>query len=113
LQRLIDSSAPAMAGCTLPSTIVSTPITLVNAQGNPWCGGGTWTLTLAVTPKGSSISASSFSSLDALQRAQLNGGQVEVKAVGSVALLAGLNTGSPLLKLYQIGVQGDAIMAVL
>jgi len=106
LQRLIDSSAPAMGGCTLPTTVTSTPVTFT-------CGGGSWTLTLAVTPSGSSTSVSSFSALTAAQQAQLNGGQVEVKAVGSVSLLAGLNAGSPLLSLYQITVQGDAIMAVL
>jgi Flp pilus assembly protein TadG len=106
LQRLIDSSAPAMAGCTLPSTVTSTPVTFT-------CGGGTWTLTLAVTPNGSSTSVSSFSALTAAQKAQMNGGQVEVKAIGSVSLLAGLNTGSSPLSLYNIAVQGDAIMAVL
>jgi len=106
LQRLVDSSAPAMAGCTLPSPITSTPVTFT-------CGGGSWTLTLAVTPNGSATSVSSFSALTAAQQAQMNGGQVEVKAVGSVSLLAGLNTGSSLLSLYHISVQGDAIMAVL
>jgi hypothetical protein len=56
---------------------------------------------------------SSFSALTAAQKTQMNGGQVEVKAVGSVSLLAGLNTGSTPLSLYNIAVQGDAIMAVL
>ncbi len=106
LQRLIESSAPAMVGCTLPSTVTSTPVTFT-------CGGGSWTLTLAVTPNGSATSVSSFSALTAAQAAQLNGGQVEVKAVGSVSLLAGLSLGSPLLSLYQVSVQGDAIMAIL
>ena len=89
-----------------PSPTTSTPVTFT-------CGGGSWTLTLAVTPNGSATSVSSFSALTAAQQAQMNGGQVEVKAVGSVSLLAGLNTGSSLLSLYHISVQGDAIMAVL
>ena len=66
-------------------------------------------MTLAVTPNGSATSVASFSALTAAQQAQMNGGQVEVKAVGSVSLLAGLNTGSSLLSLYHIAVQGDAI----
>jgi Flp pilus assembly protein TadG len=106
LQRAIDASAPAMAGCTLPATVTSTPVILS-------CGGGTWTLTMTVTPNGSGTSATSLANLTTAQRAQMNGGQIEVKTVGSVSMLAGLNTGSPLLNLYGVTVQGDAIMAVL
>jgi hypothetical protein len=114
LQRLIDGSLPALAGCALPTPITSTPVILVNpATSQPPCGGGTWTLTLAITPNGSATSRSSFSALSAAELAQLNGGSIEVQAVGAVALLAGLNTGSVGLTLPQIRVQGDAVMVVL
>jgi Flp pilus assembly protein TadG len=106
LQRAIDASAPALAGCTLPGTVTSTPVTFS-------CGGGSWTLTMAVTPSGSATSESSLANLTAAEKLQMNGGQVEVKTIGQVSLLAGLNTGAPLFNLYQITVQGDAIMAVL
>jgi hypothetical protein len=116
LQRLIDSASPAMTGCVLPKPLPnpSTPVILLNPVTNlPPCGGGIWTLTLAITPNGSSTSKPSFSALSTAELGQLNGGTAKVRAVGAVSLLAGLNTGSPGLALYQVGVQGDAVMVVL
>jgi Flp pilus assembly protein TadG len=107
LQRLIDSSAPAMAGCTLPASITSTPVSLTCPP-----GAGTWTLTLVVTPAGSAP-ASTFAGLSSAARTHLNGGTVEVKAVGSVSLLSGFSTGAMGLRLYGITVQGDAAMVLL
>ncbi len=108
LQRLVDASSPAMVGCAVPASTTSTPVTLT-------CGGGTWTVTMAVTPNGwpASSSSSSFSALPTSGVAQLNGGTVEVKVVGSVSLLNGLSTGTMGLRLYSVTVQGDAVMAVL
>jgi Flp pilus assembly protein TadG len=111
-QRLIDGAAPALSGCTLPGTIPSTPFTLTTST----CpaGAGTWTLTLVVTPAGGFTSVSRFADLindDA--RAHLDGGTVEVKAVGSVSLLNGFSTGAMRLGLYSITVQGDAVMVIL
>jgi len=108
IQRLVDASAPTMLGCTPPASVTSTPITLT-------CGGGTehWTITLAVKPSGSATSYSTFSGIPSSALGQLNGGTVEVKAVGSVSLLAGLATGWTGMALYQVTVQGDAIMVVL
>jgi Flp pilus assembly protein TadG len=107
LQRLIDGASPALAGCVLPTPVTTFPVTLTS------CGGGNWTLALAITPNGSATSRSSFSALSAAELGQLNGAKIEVKAVGEVSLLAGLNTGSAGLSLPQIHVQGDAIMVVL
>ena len=101
MQRVIDASSPAMLGCSAPA---SPPADLT-------CGGGTWTLTLTVTPNGSSTSYPSLAAVPG--SAQLNGGTVEVRAVGSVSLLAGFATGWAGLSLYQIHVQGDAVMVVL
>jgi Flp pilus assembly protein TadG len=107
LQRLLDGSAPAMVRCTLPASIPSTPITLTCPSGV-----GTWTLTLTVTPTSGSAS-SSFAGLSTTALNQLNGGTVEVKAVGSVSLLAGFATGAMGLNMYQVTVQGDAVMVLL
>jgi Flp pilus assembly protein TadG len=107
LQRLIDSAAPAMSGCTLPGTITSTPVSLTCPP-----GAGTWTLTLVVTPKGYPA-VSTLAGLSSTARAHLNGGTVEVKANGSVSLLNGLSTGAMGLSLYGINVQGDAVMVLL
>jgi Flp pilus assembly protein TadG len=107
LQRFIDSAAPAMSGCTLPGTITSTPVSLICPA-----GAGTWTLTEVVTPKGYAP-ASSLSELSSAARANLNGGTVEVKAVGSVSVLKGFSTGAMGLGLYGINVQGDAVMVLL
>jgi Flp pilus assembly protein TadG len=106
VQRVVDAASPAMLGCTPPSSVTSTPVTFT-------CGGGTWTITESVTPNGSATSYSTFSSIPSSGLSQLNGGTVEVKAVGSVALLAGFATGWRGLSLYQITVQGDAVMVVL
>jgi Flp pilus assembly protein TadG len=106
VQRVIDASSPAMLGCTGPASVTSTPVTFT-------CGGGTWTITLAVKPSGSATSYSAFSAVPSAALGQLNGGTVEVKAVGSVSLLAGLATGWRGMQLYQVTVQGDAIMVVL
>jgi Flp pilus assembly protein TadG len=105
VQRLVDAASPAMLGCS-PPAISSTPVSFT-------CGGGTWTVTMAVTPSGSATSYSTFSGVPASALGNLNGGTVEVKAVGSVALLAGFATGWRGLSLYQIGLQGDAVMVVL
>jgi Flp pilus assembly protein TadG len=102
LQRFIDGSSPALSGCTIPPTATA-PLPLT-------CGGGTWILTLTITPTSGS-SASSFSNLSSLE--YLNGGTVEVKANGSVALLSGFATGWAGMSLYQIGVQGEATMVVM
>lgn len=108
-QRLLDSAAPGMSGCTLPATIPSTSFSPTGCSGTA----GTWTFSLAVTPVGYS-SVSRFADLTAADaRAHLNGGTVEVKAVGSVSLLNGLSTGAMRLGLYQITVQGDAVMVML
>jgi Flp pilus assembly protein TadG len=107
LQRLIDSAAPAMSGCSLPASITSTPVSLTCPP-----AAGTWSLTLVVTPNGYSA-ASTFGSLSSTARAHLNGGTVEAKAVGSVSLLKGFSTGAMGLSLYGITVQGDAAMVIL
>jgi hypothetical protein len=96
-----------MSGCTLPPGITSTPVSLTCPA-----GAGTWTLTLVVTPDGSSA-ASTFAGLSSAARAHPNGGTVEVKAVGSVSLLNGFSTGVMGLSLYRITVQGDAVMVLL
>lgn len=106
LQRLVDGSSPAMLGCSVLSSTSTSPVTMT-------CGGGTWTLSMRVTPNGSSTSYPSLSALPSSARAQLNGGTVEVKAVGSVSLLAGFATGWANMALQQIRVQGDAVMVVL
>jgi Flp pilus assembly protein TadG len=106
VQRLVDASSPAMLGCMPPTTVTSTPVSFT-------CGGGTWTITLNVTPGGSSTSYSTFAAVPASALSQLNGGTVEVKAVGSVSLLAGFLTGWTGMGLYQIQVQGDAVMVVM
>ena len=105
IQRLVDASSPAMLGCTAPSSVTSTPITFT-------CGGGTWTITEAITPSGSGTSYSTISGVPSTALGQLNGGTVSVKAVGSVSLLSGLATGWG-LSLYQITVQGNAVMVLL
>jgi Flp pilus assembly protein TadG len=106
VQRVIDAASPAMLGCTAPTSVTSTPVTFN-------CGGGNWTLTMTVTPAGSGTSYSTFSAVPSSSLAQLNGGTVEVKAVGAVSLLAGFATGWQGLSLYQITVQGDAVMVIL
>lgn len=103
LQRVVDASSPAMLGCAAPTSAPAT----IN------CGGGTWTFRMSVTPSGSSTSYSSFSALPASASPQMNGATVEVKVQGSVSLLAGLATGWSGMSLYQIQVQGDAVMVVL
>jgi Flp pilus assembly protein TadG len=106
VQRLVDTSSPAMLGCTVTSPVTSTPVTFN-------CGGGTWTITMTITPAGSGSTYSTFSAVPASSRAQLNGGTVEVKAAGSVSLLAGFTSGWNGMALYQINVQGDAIMVMM
>jgi Flp pilus assembly protein TadG len=106
IQRVIDAAAPAMPGCAAPSSVSSTPLTFN-------CGDGSWTITMAVTPTGSGTSYSAFSAVPSSALGQLNGGTVEVKAVGSVSLLAGFASGWQGLSLYGVNVQGDAIMEIL
>jgi Flp pilus assembly protein TadG len=106
LQRLLDGSSPAMLGCPDISPTTIPPLTLN-------CGGGTWTLTMRVTPNGSATSYPSLSALPSSALAQMNGGRVEAKAVGSVSLLAGFAPGWAGIKLQPIQVQGDAVMVVL
>jgi hypothetical protein len=112
LQRLIQASAPAMAGCTLPSSFTgaTTPVTPVALT----CPGGvgSWTLTMTVTPT-SGGAASSFASLSPTGQANIDGGTIEIKAVGAVSLLAGFATGGTGLSLSPVTVQGDAAMVIL
>jgi Flp pilus assembly protein TadG len=106
VQRVLDSAAPAMLGCAPVTSVASTPVSFS-------CGGGSWTVTTKVTPTGSASSYSSLSSIPSSSLGQLNGARVEVKVAGSVSLLAGLATGWSGLSLYQIGVQGDAVMVMM
>jgi Flp pilus assembly protein TadG len=106
IQRAIDAAGPALVGCAAPTSVTSTPVSFS-------CGGGSWTITTAVTPSGSANSYNSFANIPSASLSQLNGGRVEVKVAGSVSLLAGLATGWNGLALYQIGVQGDAVMVIL
>jgi Flp pilus assembly protein TadG len=106
VQRVIDAASPAMLGCVGPATVTSTPVTFS-------CGGGDWTITMAVRPSGSATSYSAFSAVPSSALAQLNGGTIEIKTVGSVSLLSGFATGWRGLSLYQITVQGDAVMVIL
>jgi Flp pilus assembly protein TadG len=113
IQRVIDASAPAMLGCSLPATATtSTPIT-ANPPYALNCGGGNWTVALNITTQ-SGTTYSTFS--DPAFRASrdlLNGATVEAKVKGSVSLLAGLVTGWRGLQLYQVNVQGDAVMVAM
>ncbi len=98
LQRLIDASAPALQGCSAVQT----------AQSN--CGGGNWTFTLTVTPPGSVTSYSSIATaISHSTNPYLSGGEIQVTASGSVALLGGLCFGQSLC-MPSIGVQGQAEM---
>lgn len=101
LQRLIDASSPALQGCSAIQTQQS-------------CGGGTWTLTLSVTPPGSVTSYSSLTT--AIANSPLNptlsGGSVTLTAAGSVAIMSGLCTSGNLC-LPSIGVHGGASMEFL
>jgi Flp pilus assembly protein TadG len=106
VQRVIDAASPAMLGCVAPASVASTPVTFD-------CGGGSWTITMNMIPAGSGTSYTTFSSVPTSARGQLNGGTVEVKAVGSVSLLAGFATAWRGLSLYQVTVQGDAMMVIL
>jgi Flp pilus assembly protein TadG len=106
IRRAIDAAAPAMVGCSPPTSVTSTPVSFS-------CGGGSWTITTSVKPSGSASSYSSFVNVPSASIGELNGGTVEVKVVGSVSLLAGFATGWNGLALYQIGVQGDSVMVVL
>src|SRR5579871_575914 len=100
LQRLIDAASPALQGCQ--------PV-----QTQQTCGGGTWTLTLAATPPGSSTSYNSLrAALANSTNPYLSGGKITVTAAGSVALLNGLCVSGNLC-LFGIGVHGQASMAFL
>ncbi len=97
LQRLIDSSSPALQGC-LP---------IKTAQN---CAGGTWTLSVAATPPGSGTAYSSIpTAIAASANPFLTGGQITVTASGSVAMMGGWCLGQALC-LPPIGVQGKASM---
>ncbi|MCA1645252.1 MAG: pilus assembly protein [Chloroflexi bacterium] len=100
LQRLIDSSTPALQGC-LPVTTTQT------------CGGATWTFTLAATPPGSNTSYASIpTAVTNSTNPFLSGGQITVTATGAVAMMAGWCMGQSLC-LPPIGVQGQASMAFI
>ncbi len=83
LQRLIDASEPALAGCN--------PVLTANQA----CGGGSWTFSVTFTP------------------GRTSGAQVGVTARGDVSLLVGFLSGAFGLGLGQVSVQGNATMAVL
>jgi Flp pilus assembly protein TadG len=105
LQRLIDSSSPALQGCQ--------PIT--TAQN---CGGAIWTFNVDATPAGSGTSYSSINGPSTPNAAAnstdplLSGGQITVTAKGNVAMLGGFCMGQSLC-LPPIGVQGQASMAFI
>ncbi len=97
LQRLIDSSSPALQGCQ--------PI-----QTQQTCGGGTWTFTVAAIPPGSVTAYSTIAQAVANStNPLLSGGQITVTAAGSVAMLGGFCSGQALC-LPPIAVQGQASM---
>jgi hypothetical protein len=102
LQRFIAASAPALVSC---NPVLDTP---------QQCGGGTWTFSIKVTPPGAG--SPSYASLAAARAGApqgIAGWRLEVTTRGSVSLLEGFQTGAPGMSLGQIGVQGDAVMAVL
>jgi hypothetical protein len=97
LQRLIDASLPSLAGCA--------PVTTHQS-----CAGGTWTLSLAITPPGSGTAYDSLArAVSNSSNPDLSGGQVTVTASGAVAMLGGYCLGQQLC-LPSIGVQGQASM---
>lgn len=98
LQRMILASAPAISDCTT---------TLNTTQS---CGGGSWTLSINVTPASGSPTYTSLSAARSGQ-SSLSGAQVEVRAHGSVSMYAGFFAGA--LGLSSISVQGDAVMVIV
>jgi Flp pilus assembly protein TadG len=99
--RFIGASQPALGGCSVPSSVTTTTITLT-------CGDVTWTLTLCVDNSGTCNTIAT-----ARSGGVLTGHKVTLTGSGSVALLSGLQTGLWGLSLATIGVQGQAAMVVL
>ena len=100
LGRLIAASDPALGGCS------ATPIA------GQACSGGTWTLTIEVTPAAGSPIYSSIGAARASGLSALQGAQVHVRARGGVSLFIGFLTGAMGLGLNQVTVQADARMVV-
>ena len=110
VQRVLDASAPALSGCS-----VAVPVSMPASMAS--CGGGTWTISMRITPGpgGSGGVYSSFAQARASSdAAYLNGATVQVSASApSVALLSGIQIVWSGMALYQIPVQGSATMVVL
>lgn len=87
--RLVNASAPALAGCTVPAT-PALSMTCTDSAGS------TWTLSITYTP--STVAS---------------GVNVEVKATANVSLSTGFQTGAFGLQLGGIPVQGDAQAVVI
>jgi len=100
LGRLIAASDPALGGCSATQT-----------PGQA-CSGGTWTLTIEVTPAAGSPIYSSIAAARASGLSALQGAQVHVRASGGVSLFIGFLTGAMGLGLNQVTVQADARMVV-
>jgi len=100
LGRLIAASDPALVGCS----VMQTP--------GQACSGGTWTLTIEVTPAAGSPIYSSVAAARAAGLSALRGAQVHVRARGDVSLFVGFLTGAMGLGLNQVTVEGDARMVV-
>jgi Flp pilus assembly protein TadG len=108
LQRLIDASSPALAGCAATTAT------------NQSCGGGTWTLAISVlTTSQTYTSIASAVAADSLAGCTLTGpvcqfpgSQLTVTATGQVSMLNGFRTPwGP--SLFPITAQGQAVMVVL
>jgi Flp pilus assembly protein TadG len=96
LGRLIAASNPALVGCA-------------SSTSSQTCGGGTWTMSTSIVN-----GASTYSTIAAARSAgALAGSKITVTAVGSVALIPGVNTGLPGYTLPNITVQGQAVMVIL
>jgi hypothetical protein len=100
--RLVAASSPALVGCQNGTPVTAWPV-------NRTCNGGTWTFTLSIVNAGTT-----YSTLAAARTAAaLAGANVTATAVGSVALVPGLQTGGFGVILPQISVQGQAAMVIL
>jgi hypothetical protein len=100
LGRLIAASDPALVGCSATQT-----------PGQA-CSGGTWTLTIEITPAAGSPVYSSIAAARAAGLSALRGARVHIRASGGVSLFIGFLTGAMGLGLNQVTVQGDARMVV-
>jgi Flp pilus assembly protein TadG len=108
LGRLVAASNPALNNCPLTTS----PQT---------CNGAPWTFTVKIEPDPllvfctgpySSIAAARLATTPLCPQPML-GAKVTVTAVGSVALLPGVSTGSNGLVLPQITVHGESAMVML